>query len=332
MIVYALIVTYGDRFDLCEKVIDECLSQNLDKVFVVNNGSSDESHSKLQVKSLENSKLNIISSTINLGSAGGYKAGLKFILEEGVADYLWMLDDDTVPNRGAYQAIKYANTLLKLNNDDEYVLYSYRGNHWEQDISAVKDGTVKKYLANNFCGFNLFSKLRECLARKSKNKKVNYPIIRTTFGPYGGMFIPAKIISKIGYPDADFFCYADDHDFSLRLNELDVNQYLIHASELIDIDKSFAKNNSYFDSDLNEAKLFYTIRNHVFLSQKFIKNKQVYKFNKIIYQLIIFKEALKSFLLYFNFALIRKRLRIVYLAISRGEKGFLGVVDSQDLS
>jgi GT2 family glycosyltransferase len=103
----------------------------------------------------------------NLGSAGGYHSGLEYILDNKVADYIWILDDDNLPFPGSLKALFLARDLLlegELTKDT--VVYSYRGDSRADDKKAVTEGYIKGYSYNNFGGFDFFRFLENRLFKK----------------------------------------------------------------------------------------------------------------------------------------------------------------------
>src|SRR3954466_11143147 len=89
--VTAVLVTYGSRWHLLSKVLQELLNYDqVSAIVVVDNGSTYDLSCRLRVDALERVKL--ISLGQNLGSAGGYAAGIREAYDATSADLIWLLD------------------------------------------------------------------------------------------------------------------------------------------------------------------------------------------------------------------------------------------------
>lgn len=316
--IFSLIVTYGERYHLVEQVVHRLIEQGVSKIVLVDNGSSPENKSKIKALTASvDGKLVHIDLTENKGSAGGIYEGLNYLKSQDDFDTLWILDDDNLPEKDSLKALIDNKEALAQQFDDP-VLYSYRGDLWIDDRLAVTLGYIKAYQKNNFIGFNSWGYFKKLYMRR-KIRAVNFPIVRTQLGPYGGMFISKQRLQQIGLPRTEFYLYADDLEYTLRLNAAQVDQFLIYASRLKDIDVSFDVANRIFDASVADARLFYKIRNHVYLSQAFIDSHAFYFANKTMYLLLKYLSSLKYF--FKHPALFMQRVRLIKQAIHDGERG-----------
>lgn len=323
MIYSGVVVTYGNRANLVKQVIEAALTQGVNKIILVDNGSVQESADLLDEMIQSHKEIHLIRHQENEGSAGGFYAGLEYVLNHVETDYIWLLDDDNVPQENALKNLLKALDLVKTKGSEEVVLYSYRGDAWLDDWRAVSQGIIKGYRIDNFMGFDLGNSLKNKLSiKKLSDKDVNYPIVKTDIGPYGGMFLSLYSLKKVGLPNKDFYLYADDHEYSLRFGRIGVKQFMIYSSKLKDIDFSCSGGNRFFSDNYSEFKLFYSIRNHVYLSHSFKISKFKYNLNKLFFFLFQFLKSI-PFLMrkpkyYFS------RIRLILKAISDGEKANLG--------
>jgi rhamnopyranosyl-N-acetylglucosaminyl-diphospho-decaprenol beta-1,3/1,4-galactofuranosyltransferase len=92
--VTAVVVTWN-RQELLRECLTALLAQTRapDRVVVVDNASTDDT---LAILAAEFPSVDVVALEENTGGAGGFAAGLAHALE-GDADWLWMLDDDTIP-------------------------------------------------------------------------------------------------------------------------------------------------------------------------------------------------------------------------------------------
>lgn len=311
-----IIVTYNNRYKLTHKVIQSLLKLNLCQIVLVDNGSNLESNLFYKNLILQNNRISLVRNEENLGSSGGFSTGIEFVQNNLSVDFLWFLDDDNVPEIDALKALLLSRKLLLLDNKiNDVVLYSYRGSSRSFDKKSVQHGQIKKYDENNFMGFNFTKQIKNEINKKSEFP--NYPLVRVFYGPYGGAFFSLKLIKKIGLPRSDFFVYADDHEYTDRVNKLDIKQFLVYNSQLNDIDQSFNED-GFFGKNVSDTKVYYTFRNHVYLNQFTITNKLHYLLNKYLMVSSIMLQSLKYFPKNYNFS--RNRLYVIFKAINAGEK------------
>lgn len=306
MNIAALIVTYGNRYDLCIQVIRSCLSQDIKQIILVCNNPDISSLEKFKLlpKNLSNI-IHIVESDKNLGSAGGFNLAIKKGLEFTEISNFLLLDDDNLLLNGSIDSLILSRKLLSKSYIDP-VLYCFRSS-WSGDINCVKNGVIKDYGYNNFCGFNFFSILNTRFFSLFKNE-FNYLLLRVNVGPYGGMFISRDVLNIIGYPDKNLFLYADDVEYSLRFKKFNIQQFMTYFAEIKDIDEMSPTSYGLFSSNYSELKLYYSIRNHTFISSTLINNMLVYIINKYIFYLKIHLKFLCAFFINSSDSIIRLKL------------------------
>lgn len=311
-LVYAIIVTYADRFHLLEQVIKACCSEGIDKIIVVDNNSNESSQREL--KSLENSLdncLKVIYLNKNSGSSGGYKRGMEEAYKDNNCSYIWLLDDDNKPQKGSLKTLKeYWESLSKEEQNEKFSLLSYR-----QDRKAYKEaimtGNPDLVLGeqNSFLGFHIFNLLNKIVKRKPniQTRQENIHNGLVSVAPYGGMFFHKNLIATIGYPKEDFFVYADDHDWSYRIIKNGGEIHLLLDSVIEDIDTSWhvsETNESIFKiiAKGNPFRVYYTTRNRVFFEKEHLVNKPfLYLVNRVVFHIILLFFSVKNLSNYQHF-------------------------------
>ena len=96
--VVAVVVAYN-RAELLAEVLAALAAQRapLARVVVVDNASTDAS---AEVARAAGDLVDLVSLPRNTGGAGGFAAGMAVALADHEPDWLWLMDDDTVPDRG----------------------------------------------------------------------------------------------------------------------------------------------------------------------------------------------------------------------------------------
>lgn len=111
--VAAIVVTYNRKDLLLENI--ECLkkqseSDDLD-IIIIDNASTDGTDSVLQPYILDKSII-YINTGSNLGGAGGFNFGIGYAAKQQYK-YLWIMDDDCMPNKSALKEFFNADLTLQ---------------------------------------------------------------------------------------------------------------------------------------------------------------------------------------------------------------------------
>lgn len=325
-------VTYGDRFDLLERVIEAASKNGVSKSFVVSNKA--ESNSLKHLRTLEaesKGSINVIYLPENIGSAGGYKTGLEKAANCPDCDFIWLLDDDNQPRENALdQLLKYYQELSKTFLPEQFSLLSLREDR-EQLKKAAKIVDAYKLFprTSSFLGFHVLDlprKVMKALYSKNIDKILESPnsAVEIPFGPYGGLFFHKTLLKEIGYPDQRFFVYADDTEFTYRLTKTGKKLFLIPSSTIQDIDNSWhiKVKGSHFEQLLlgdSDFRIYFSVRNQAYVDRYvWLKNYVIYTINKLIFL---------SLLGFFAYIVHKKpeRFALIYKAIGDGERQQLGV-------
>ncbi|WP_299332745.1 glycosyltransferase [uncultured Psychroserpens sp.] len=286
-------LTYGNRFDLISKTIDETLkSSSVKKMVVVINGVDKNTLIKLNDLKQNYPKLILHDLGYNSGSAKGFSEGIKRILLEDI-EYLWLIDDDNLPQKDALNhLLNYWKSNVKGDNPLVSLL-SYR-----PDRGIYKDAIRRNnpYLMlgpkNSFLGFHVVKKVRTLFSKEIITTN-NHSSGVVAVAPYGGMFFKKELIETIGLPNEDMFLYADDHEFSYRITKNGGKIILVLDSILEDLELSFhlKKEKSFFKTRFfaTESKnaIFYSVRNNIYFEKNFVTNKLIYTLNKYLYLILL---------------------------------------------
>ena len=317
--VTALIVTYGSRAHLTAAVIRRLSDIDVAQIILVDNGSEPIARGAYQTLATELSQLKVLSLTENLGSAEGFSAGIKEYLVNGHTTYLWVLDDDNSPHINALQALSSAaNDLQKIENCEDPVLHCSRADVREADALALASGEPKTLHVNHFMGFSvtgwLSVKLGRFLTQSCENPRGYVEIHR---GSYGGLFASRSNISAIGLPHAHFVLYADDTEYTYRFFKQGIRQFLIADAKVRDLEPTFTAGADYFDVAMSDAKVYFSIRNHVSLSQGLRHSKIKYELNKRWLLSLLTIRAVRRLFNAPNFTI--RRCSLILRAIRHGE-------------
>jgi GT2 family glycosyltransferase len=298
MQITAVIVTYADRFNLLNQVIDACFKSSVSNIVIVDNDSNENSKSQLRdLLESQKDRVTVIWNTSNLGSAKAYKQGLQEAKNISNCEYIWLLDDDNKPKEKALEILK---KYWIRKPKDVAALLSYRPDRTQYKQAVLEDNpNLVLGRMNSFSGFHFEQKISSFFSNKARidNKKL---VGEIAYAPYGGMFFHKTIIDEIGYPNEDYFLYSDDHDWSYRITKSNKKIYLVLDSVIDDIDTSWGlidKNSTTYTKIKNAPSLrvYYNVRNRMLFEKKYlISNKLVYEINKFAFTSILFCFCFRS--------------------------------------
>ena len=296
MNVYAVTVTYGNRSAFVATLAERLISLNVHKLIIIDNGSPAGNRARLEdLVNRYPSKVALISLTENTGSAGGFKKGLLAAEGHQDCDFIWLLDDDNLPDPNALKQLLL--TYQRLN--ENCCLVSLRKNRiLYRKIFNEKDVKRKFNPNNSFINYSLLHWFRKkFLYGRKKSTLIPIP-----YAPYGGMFFQKKLLETIGYPLEEMYLYRDDHEFSHRIVKAGLNIYLERQSTVEDMEVSWHGRKKYrFFSrfmivvDGEEMKTYFLIRNSIYFERKyFVTNRLEYAINRFIYTSIFYSLCILS--------------------------------------
>ncbi|MGN6179193.1 MAG: glycosyltransferase [Mucilaginibacter sp.] len=319
-----LIVTYGDRWHLLERILQRLNTfAQVAHVVVMDNASTYDVASK--AKEICEEKVTVLTSVENLGSAGGYKKAIEYAVNATDANLFMLLDDDNLPAENVMDDLLRQWPTIDEGNDKK-ALFCFRDDRRSHVMIAKGEDPDRFYLVpDNFLGFHLFRILSNKLRKTKDARFVSMPLkerVIMPYVPYGGLLIHRRMIELIGYPDERFYLYVDDSEFTYRITQQGGHIWMIPACRIIDIDKSQGinyKKRLFHEQLLDEwsFRTYYHVRNRVyFYSRVAVKNEGIFRLNKVIYLAWLRVISLLS-----NKTAQYKKLKI---AINDGLQGNLG--------
>lgn len=199
--VVALVVTYN-RKELLIECINALLKQKipLEKIVVVDNNSDDGTDKLFSSGHFsKNSEIDYVRLKENIGGAGGFSKGIKYLDNNYSYDWLWLMDDDTIAQ---------GDTLENL----------------LADLEKIKEKENISFLASSVVGpENEPMNVPDISDRKTKNGYKNWHrhlssgLVEIRQATFVSLLISYKAIKKVGYPVASYFIWGDDTEYTLRL-------------------------------------------------------------------------------------------------------------------
>jgi rhamnopyranosyl-N-acetylglucosaminyl-diphospho-decaprenol beta-1,3/1,4-galactofuranosyltransferase len=235
--VVAVVVAYNRR-DLLAEVLDALSAQSrpVDAVVVVDNASSDDSEGVVRDRAPD---ATLISLTRNTGGAGGFAVGMAAAVARHSPDWIWVMDDDTIPEAGALDG------LIRAAHD-----------HPGNDLVAVGS----RVLWTEGSEHPMNTPRRNPFAnRREKDRAAAADSLPVRSLSFVSSMYRADAVERWGLPVADYFLWNDDFEFSARLLRHGTG-LSVPASTVIHKTKALAST----DTDPGE-RFYLEVRNKVWL-------------------------------------------------------------------
>ena len=233
----AIVVTCNRK-----ELLRECLqalmtqTQQVDEILVVNNASNDGTTAMLRKEFPE---VRVLDLWQNIGGAGGFHEGMKRVYGEDY-DWIWLLDDDSIPEPTALEELFLALPILQT-LDASPILLASKVIWVDGDLHPINTPwpLIQKRL--------LFTKALES----------GYMLIRAA--SFVSVLLNRDAITKYGLPYSDFFTWADDMEYTARVL-LRESGYLVPKSVVVHKSQTNEPNTMF-----TGPRLYYGVRNGIWL-------------------------------------------------------------------
>lgn len=247
--VVAVVVAYNRR-DLLAEVLAALAAQEspLERVVVVDNASTDAS---ADVARAAGDLVDLVELPRNTGGAGGFAAGMAVALADHRPDWIWLMDDDTVPEPAALREL-----LAGVSGTDAVVAGS-RVEWFDGTEHPMNTPRPKPFAAR-----------RE---RRTAAERGVVPIRSTSFV---SMLVRADVVREIGLPIADYFIWNDDFEYSTRALR---GRRGVHVPASVVVHKTRVLGST--DADPG-ARFYYEVRNKLWM---FRRSRSLAGWEKLLY-------------------------------------------------
>ncbi len=193
--VVAVVVTWN-RAELLARSVTAILSQTRapDRVLVVDNASTDDTAAALAEKFGD--RVDVITLAENTGGAGGFAAGIVRALEHD-PDAVWLMDDDTIPEPTALEALLEARR------------------HYAGEPPAVVASRVVWIDGRDHPMNTPRPKPGASQGERLAARAVGSTPIRSA--SFVSILCAATVLRERGLPEVDYFLWNDDFEFTTRL-------------------------------------------------------------------------------------------------------------------
>ncbi|MCD8219670.1 MAG: glycosyltransferase family 2 protein [Ruminococcus sp.] len=212
MKIAAVVVTYN-RIGLLQECLDAILNQErkADTVVVIDNASTDgtdklfEQGGKYDLPCVDYQRM-----SENLGGAGGFYEGVRYSYSIN-ADWIWIMDDDTIPSNNALS--EFCNALKVLEKEKVSFLAS--------SVFGPKGEPMNVPELDN---------------RRSDNeyqdwyKYLDDGLLKIEDATFVSLLINKNAMEQVDYPYKEFFIWGDDKEYTLHLSRFYGPAYMVGKS------------------------------------------------------------------------------------------------------
>ncbi|WP_227368684.1 glycosyltransferase family 2 protein [Halomonas sp. M20] len=248
--VFAVILSYN-RKELLKRGLAAVCSQTrpCDAVIVVDNASSDGTAEMLREMGYPD--LKVYSLSRNIGASGGFNVGFRLAYQAG-ADFIWMMDDDVVPEPDALQKLLEADEQLNIMGLDKSYLISQ---------ATTENGQINDPP-------NLDLRYNE-IGYPSWPETLVHGMVPVRLANFVSILIPRKTLSNYGVPISSMFIWGEDTEYTMRITR-DKPGYLVATSKVLHLREKSGPISIVTEE--NRSRIQYHrhfIRNRVFITRKF---------------------------------------------------------------
>lgn len=238
------------------------------EVVVIDNGSSDNSFDMIRNRY---PLARIIQSKENMGYTGGNNIVMRYALEQR-ADYVWLLNNDTVVDRNALlELVNYIEERKNVGLVSSIIYYKSHPDRIQYAGSYIDLDTLDVIYPEN----------NDIEHRKLFDVCKNVCVWGTA------LLIRTELIERVGYLDEKYFAYWEDTEYSIRSLKKGYRNAICYDSIV------------YHNTEPPQNKpktphfYFYMTRNEYMLKSSLLKGLKLLKFNirylaNVLYQLSFF--------------------------------------------
>jgi GT2 family glycosyltransferase len=266
-------VVYGKRWNLLQQVTNAVLKDPKVAILViVDNGCADSAAMDAYAAPY-GERIVILRQTKNIGYSGAISKGLAYA-RDTVCDFVFVLDDDSVPEDGA---IDYFLENLKFFPDRKKVVLAANrvnvpGNEKIFNKPIQLQSMPKGTLFDVFKFSKLVHLVRLMMRVPDPANGQFTPIVPMEAFVTGGSFIPIEAIREAPLPDGSLFIYGEDLEYSWRIRRLGYSCYVCARPKITDIDLTFSSEGNHifglFDPAFPSYKVYFRLRNAVIISRR----------------------------------------------------------------
>lgn len=237
-------------------------------MILVDNGSAEGDDLMAEFES--ESRVSIVSTGGNIGSAGGFASGITAAIQRQ-EHYVLLLDDDNlIGARSLTTAIQFHLNLVGTLGDDRLVVACMRtSNPLHQKLRQGYPASQVYPPAGSFISLDLLQRILRVLrvTRATPSRRSTLPVIPVA--PYGGLLLQRTELEHIGGPNPQLTLYEDDTAWTNNFSRRGYRIVLCTDAPIEDADAKWHDDRDGARGPLrllragDSRRLYYSVRNRV---------------------------------------------------------------------
>ncbi|MFT3909837.1 MAG: glycosyltransferase family 2 protein [Ferruginibacter sp.] len=243
MFVTVVVVTFN-RLPLLKECIEAIRSQTTPvyDIVVINNSSTDGTTEWLQQQEgLQEYTMP------NRGGSWGFYEGIKKAYATS-CDWIWIMDDDSIPSANALEKLLSAVKITKAANDD----FGFFGSK-----VVWSDGSLHK--------LNMQLEQKNFSGNKDEAYYRSNNIIPVAYNSFVSFLVSKEVVKKVGLPVKEFFIWNDDVEYSMRVLKNGYKGAMVTDSLVVHKTPHNYSSDIFTDDIKNIWKHVYGIRNEFYI-------------------------------------------------------------------
>lgn len=256
----AVVVTHN-RKELLEQCIDRLLKQEKAScdVMVIDNDSTDGTQEMI-LHQYNMPEVLYANTGANLGGAGGFQYGVKKAVLLGY-QYVWIMDDDTLPEEAALYELFQADK--ELNGEWGFL----------SSVAYWTDGSICRM---NIQKKNIFAHV----GAKEYHRKHSF----VKMCSFVSLLVKSDTVKEVGLPIGEYFIWTDDYEYTGRISAK-YPCYMVPSSRVVHAMKIHTRVNFATDDVSRIDRYQYIYRNDVHCYRQYGCGGWLYIILKDIYTL-----------------------------------------------
>lgn len=259
----------------CLKSLEEIDYPNYD-VFVVDNGSTDDSAERLKERF---GWCEFVFNEKNLGFTGGCNVGIEAAIEDGFT-YVILLNNDSIATD------RFIEPMVTIAESDDSIgiigniIRDYDDPHTIQSMGGSIGYWTGRHIANTNINFDTVT-------------KEGYRIREVDYVSGACLMASAELIKSVGPLDEEYFIYTEEIEWCERAREANFRVVTTPDSVIYHRIKASYRNKK--DGENDPFELFFSIRNNILLAKNYTNKKQQSTYSFVLL-LRISKHMFNSFI------------------------------------
>lgn len=259
MNIKAVVVTFN-RKDLLLECVEAIMNQTYEvsSLIIIDNNSTDGTYELLLSKNiLDNDKVLYNKLDKNIGGAGGFYEGIKLASKDDT-DWIWIMDDDTIPTKNALEELVKASKLIK--GKTSFLASTVYG--MEGETMNVPTISLEK----------------EDNGYTSWYKYLDKGIVKISTATFVSLLIDVNAVRNVGLPCKDYFIWGDDIEYTMRLIKYYGDAYFVGNSKVIHKRKGGSALSLFSEDNINRINMYYySYRNDLINANEYFGRKRMLK-------------------------------------------------------